>query len=119
MVNIGSSDQKSEEHGKTGLLKISKPVGTQKLIDSIEAKKILTQEDSLAIKSLKAIPDSADIEEIMDMDKTIETGSGMYNTKKSYDSAIAKNPGFFDFIQTPVVHKFYELRDHGITKRRL
>ncbi|WP_312303179.1 DUF3667 domain-containing protein [Chryseobacterium sp.] len=119
MVNIGSSDQKSEEHGKTGLLKISKPVGTQKLIDSIEAKKILTQEDSLAIKSLKAIPDSTDIEEIMDMDKTIETGSGMYNTKKSYDSAIAKNPGFFDFIQTPVVHKFYELRDHGITKKEI
>lgn len=94
MVNIGSSDRKSEEHGKTGHLKIAKPVGTQKVIDSIQAKKILTKEDSLAIKSLKAIPDSADLEEMMDMDKTIETGDGMYNTKKSYDSATAKIRAF-------------------------
>lgn len=123
MVNIGSSKERNtEEHGKTGLVKIVKPIksiGTQKIIDSIMAKKTLTEEDSLAIKSLKAIPDSASMEKILDMDGTIDSGDGNYKTKKSYDSAKAKNPGFFDFVERPVIHKYFELKEHGITKKEL
>lgn len=124
MVNIGSKDKNKEEHDKTSLAKYVKPVkyiGTQKIIDSIKAKKILTEEDSIAIEKLKMIPDSAEIEKIMDMDGKVEPNFGgtNYKTKKSYDSAMAKNPGFFDFLEKPIVHKFFELKEHGVTKKEL
>lgn len=122
MVNIGSKEKNNEEHGKAGLVKTVKPgkgIDTQKIIDSITAKKNLHKEDSLVIQSLKAIPDSADVEKILDMDQTIDSGDGSYKTKKSYDSAKAKKPGFFDFVEKPIVHKFFELKEHGITKKEL
>lgn len=122
MVNIGSKEKNSEEHSKTGLVKTVKPgkaIDTQKLLDSITAKKNLNKNDSLVIQSLKAIPDSADVEKILDMDKTIDAGDGNYKTKKSYDSAKAQKPGFFDFVERPIVHKFFELKEHGITKKEL
>ncbi|WP_419488625.1 DUF3667 domain-containing protein [Chryseobacterium bernardetii] len=119
MVNIGSSDKHNEKQGEKGLVKIMKPIETQKIIDSIKAKKILTEEDSLVIEKLKMVPDSDDVEKIMDMDSTIDSGDGNYKTKKSYDSAKAKNPGFFDFVEKPIVHKFFELKEHGITKKEL
>lgn len=123
MVNIGSSDKHNEKQGETGLVKIMKPIkvigGTQKIIDSIKAKKILTEEDSLAIEKLKMVPDSAEVEKILDMDRTIDSGDGNYKSKKSYDSAKAKNPGFLDFVERPIIHKYFELKDHGITKKEL
>lgn len=124
MVNIGSKEKNNEEHNKTGFIKYVKPVQsirTQNIIDSIEAKKNLTEEDSITLEKLKMIPDSAEIEKIMDMDRKIDPNwrYGSYNTKKSYDSALAKNPGFFDFLQKPVAHKFFELKEHGITKKEL
>jgi hypothetical protein len=123
MVNIGSGDKHNEKQSEKGLVKIMKPIkgiGTQKIIDSIKAKKILTEEDSLAIEKLEMIPDSADVEKLLDMDRKVEPVFGEnYKTKKSYDSAKAKNPGSFDFIEKPIVHKFFEFKEHGVTKKEL
>ncbi|MEJ5104844.1 DUF3667 domain-containing protein [Chryseobacterium sp. MYb328] len=122
MVNIGSNDKNNEEHDKPGILKIVKPInslGTKKIIDSIKTKKILTEEDSLAIEKLEMIPDSANLEKMLDMNKTIDSGDGIYKTKKAYDSAMAKNPGSLDFVEKPIVHKYFELKEHGITKKEL
>ncbi|WP_347218072.1 DUF3667 domain-containing protein [Chryseobacterium sp.] len=121
MVNIGSSEKHNEKQGETGLAKIIKPANThtKKVIDSIKAKKNLTEEDSLAIEKLEMIPDSTDLENMLDMNKTIDYGEGNYKTKKSYDSAMAKNPGLFDFVEKPIVHKYFELKEHGITKKEL
>lgn len=39
-----------------------------------------------------------------------------YNNKKSFDSAAAKNPSSFDFINIPFAHKYFELKEKGIKK---
>lgn len=121
MVNIGSSEKHNEKQAETGLVKIMKPanIRTQKIIDSIKAKKNLTEEDSLTIEKLEMIPSSDNLEDILDMNKTIDSGDGNYKTKKTYDSARAKDPRVFDFIEKPIIHKYFELKEHGITKKEL
>ncbi|PWW17127.1 DUF3667 domain-containing protein [Chryseobacterium sp. AG844] len=122
MVNIGSSKERNTgENGKTNLLKVMKPVEKQKLIDSIKAKKHLNGEDSLAIEGLKAVPDSSEIEDIIDMDKKIDpdVSFGEYKTRKAYDSAKAKNPSSLTFIEAPIVHKFFELKEKGVKKKEI
>ncbi|WP_027387550.1 DUF3667 domain-containing protein [Chryseobacterium gregarium] len=99
-----------------------KSVETQKIIDSIKTQKNLSKEDSITIKKLSAlVPDSADMddfEETFEMNRKIDhsTAYGGYKTKKSYDSATIKNPSFTDFITNPVAHKFFELKEKGVTK---
>ncbi len=117
MVNIGSSDKHNEKQGEKGLVKIMKPIETQKIIDSIKAKKILTEEDSLVIEKLKMVPDSDDVEKILDMDSTIDSGDGNYKTKKSYDSAKAKNPGFFDFVENRLFINSLNSKNMELPKR--
>jgi hypothetical protein len=119
MVNIGSSKEgNTREQGKANLLKVMKPAEKQKLIDSIKAKKNLTRKDSLAIKGLKAVPDSSQIEEVIDMEIDPDT-FGEYKTRKAYDSAKAKNPSSLNFIEVPIVHKFYELKEKGVKKKEI
>jgi hypothetical protein len=57
----------------------------------------------------------------LELNKKIDNESSYKNhkTRKSYDSAMAKNPSFFGFIETPVAHKFFELKENGVTKRKL
>lgn len=39
-----------------------------------------------------------------------------YTSRKSFDSAKAKNPSFYDFINVPIAHKFFELKEQGVVK---
>lgn len=121
-VNFGNRDDAASSKGKF-IDKITS-IDTQQMLDSIKAKKNLTAEDSLTIKGISALSDSAKIDnlqETFEMDKKIDDniGYGAYKTRKSYDSATAKSPSFFDFIQVPIAHKFFELKEKGITKEEI
>ncbi|PWN69849.1 DUF3667 domain-containing protein [Chryseobacterium phosphatilyticum] len=122
LINL-NFDGTKEQHGpdKASVFEKMKSLKTHKILDSIKAKPILTQEDSITIKSLNALPDSTkidDLEEALEMGNKIDENVqyGGYKTKKSYDSAAAKNPSIFDFIQIPIAHKFFELKERGVTK---
>lgn len=39
-----------------------------------------------------------------------------YTSKESFDAATAKNPSFFDFMEKPFAHKFFELKEKGVSK---
>lgn len=94
----------------------------QKIADNLKAQDKMTKEDSISISKLNAIlKDSAkidDIEETLDMNKKMneDVSFAGYRTKKSYDSAIAKNPSKWDFIQVPFAHKFFKLKENGVKK---
>nr|WP_315025760.1 DUF3667 domain-containing protein [uncultured Chryseobacterium sp.] len=125
LINMNFNSKK--ENGISGEISIfdkMKSLNTNKIVDSIKAKPILTQEDSATLKSLTIIPDSTkidDLEEAFEMDKKIDKDVqyGGYKTKKSYDSAAAKNPSALDFIQKPLAHKFFELKEGGVTKAEI
>jgi hypothetical protein len=124
MINLNFGSKENVDSSKAKFLEKMKSLETHKILDSIKAKKILTEEDSTAIKSLNALPDSTQIEgfeDALEMNKKIDAdvGFGEYKTKKSYDSATAKNPSAFDFIQTPIAHKFFELKEKGVTKKEI
>jgi hypothetical protein len=118
--NYGSEpDHKTET--KAEALEKKKTLNTKKILDSIKAKPVLTREDSAAIKGLNILPDSIRIDnpmQALEMNKEIDEDVpyGGYTTRKSYDSAMAKNPSAFDFIQKPIAHKFFELKEKGVTK---
>lgn len=125
MVNFnfnGEKDHKDPE--KTGVISKIQSLDTKKILDSIKGKENLTAEDSMTIKGLNALPDSAkidDVKEILELNKTIDPDVeyGQYKTRKSYDSALAKNPSVLDAIQKPIAHKFFELKEKGVTKKEI
>ena len=124
MVTLNFGSKEDIKASKTKFFKQMKSAETQEMLDSIKAKKILTPKDSMTIKSLNALPDSAqidDLENALEMNKKIssDAGYGSYKTRTSYDSAAAKNPSVFDLIQTPVAHKFFELKEKGVTKEEI
>jgi len=100
----------------------SKITELQKAITDARAKEKLEDKDSLYINKLDAVlQDSAKLNELegtFDMNKSLDDDikvSG-YNNKKSFDSAAAKNPSSFDFINIPFAHKYFELKEKGIKK---
>ncbi|HCN51586.1 MAG TPA: DUF3667 domain-containing protein [Chryseobacterium sp.] len=122
ILNFGSREE--VKASKRELLKKMRSPETQHILDSIKAKKVLTKEDSLTIKSLNLLPDSAQVDDLanaLELNKKIDNESSYKNhkTRKSYDSAMAKNPSFFGFIETPVAHKFFELKENGVTKEEI
>ncbi|WP_185156489.1 DUF3667 domain-containing protein [Chryseobacterium sp. Tr-659] len=126
MININFSDKKDAgNHNTKSFLDKIKVAETQKILDSIKAEKNHSKEDSAAIKKLNTLlSDSAkinDLQETFEMDKKIDAdiNFGGYRTRKSYDSATAKNPSVLNFIQTPLAHKFFELKENGITKAEI
>ncbi|MBL1219241.1 DUF3667 domain-containing protein [Chryseobacterium sp. L7] len=125
MKNVGFSDRpEMEDSLKVDLLEKMKSPGVQRVFDSIKTQKNLSQEDSIMLKNLSKLSDSAtleDIEETLDMDKAIDNDFSFsgYNTKKSYDSAAAKDPSSLDFMVNPLAHKFFELKEKGMTKKEL
>lgn len=96
----------------------------QKKIDSIKAQPNLEPEDSIAIENFTGlIKDSASINNFsksLEMNKGIDENIGYngYNNRKSYDSAVAKKTSSFDFINVPFAHKYFELKEKGVKKRR-
>lgn len=125
MVNFNFNEEKGHKDSeKTGVISKIQSLEAQKILDSIQAKKNLTAEDSMTIKGLNALPDSAkieDVKEILNLNKTIDPDVeyGQYRTRKAYDSALAKKPSIFDVIQKPVAHKFFELKEKGVTKKEI
>lgn len=92
----------------------------QNELRQIKSKKNLTAEDSVNIAKLSAV--------LQDSLTTTNLGSGIdlnkglpektdykgFKNKKSYDAAKEKDPKFWDFIDTPVAHKFFELKEKGV-----
>lgn len=95
---------------------------TKKTIDSIKTQPNMSAQDSATIEKISGIiTDSAgfsDLDRSLDMNKKMDADAdfGGYTTRKSYDSAAAKNPRFFDFVNAPVAHKFFELKEKGVKK---
>lgn len=125
MLNVNFNDERDpRDPGQISILDKIKSSEMQKVIDSIKTKPILTQEDSILIKKINTVanPSSlSDLGETLQMDKKIDDNFHYngYNTKKSYDSAAAKNPSVLDFIKIPLAHKFFELKEKGVTKAEI
>ncbi|WP_223606684.1 DUF3667 domain-containing protein [Chryseobacterium sp. OSA05B] len=125
LININFGDQPDKgDSAKAGFFYGMKSSEVKKVIDSIKTKPILDKEDSLSIKALTVLADSSKTDAIknsLQMDNKIDADFSFngYNTRKSYDSAAAKNPSFLDFIEIPVAHKFFELREKGATKEEI
>lgn len=125
MVNLNfNGGEDSNESDKASVFQKMQSPDAQRMLDSIKAKKNLTAEDSLTIKGLSTLSDSAkinDVQEILELDKKIDSdvAYGKYTTRKSYDSALVKNPSVFDFIQKPIAHKFFDLKEKGVKKEKI
>jgi hypothetical protein len=126
MININLSEGKDAgSHNTPSFFDKIKVAETQKILDSIKAEKNPSQGDSATIKKINTLlSDSVkinDLKETFEMNKKIDAdvNFGGYRTKKSYDSAKAKDPSALDFIQTPLAHKFFELKENGLTKAEI
>ncbi|AZI33447.1 DUF3667 domain-containing protein [Kaistella carnis] len=95
---------------------------TQKIVDSLKAKENKTYEDSVQIEKLSAIVgDSATInnfQEQLNLDKGLEEDFPYKNfkTRKAYDSAQAKNPSSWNFLDKAFAYKLFELKEKGAKK---
>lgn len=111
-----------KEHGKEKTISLNRLAETSKKLDSIRTEEKIKGTDSVTISKVNTLlKDSArlsDIEDSFDMSKKLDDNFEYngYTNQKSFDSAKAKNPSFFDFINVPVAHKFFELKEKGITK---
>jgi len=94
----------------------------QKAINDARSKEKLAEKDSIYINELNTVLE--DSTKINELEGTFDMSKGMsndaefngYTNRKSYDSAAAKNPSFFDFINTPFAHKYFELKEQGVKK---
>lgn len=113
----GKKPNKSEK-----AIKLNRLAETSKMLDSIRATTPTNGKDSVAINRINALlKDSAkmdDIESSFDMSRKLDDDFEFngYTNRKSFDSAKAKNPAFFDFINVPFAQKFFELKEKGISK---
>ncbi len=95
----------------------------EKELKALKAKNQYTQKDSVKIKEItEEIEDIAKDNKFADklnldnrLDKSFTVNG--YSTRKSFDSAKAKNPSSWDFINTPFAHKLFELKESGVKKR--
>lgn len=93
-----------------------------KLLDSMTTQGELKTQDTVMLNKVNGLlKDSAKInsfDSAFDMDKTLDNDIKVngYDNRKSYDSAMAKNPKFFDFINRPFAHKMFELQENAIKK---
>lgn len=121
-ISFGDRDD-PKDTDKAGFFENMTSSEVKKVIDSIKTQPHLTAEDSLSIKTLSAFADSTQkgIKQSLKMDNKIDADINVngYNNRKSYDSAAAKNPSSLDFIQIPLTHKFFELKEKGVTKAEI
>jgi hypothetical protein len=82
----------------------------------------LEEKDSIYVNKLNAVLEDSvkvsEIEETLDMNRSLDDNINVsgYNNRKSYDSAVAKKPSSFDFINVPFAHKYFELKEKGVKK---
>ena len=97
-------------------------VQMQKELDKLIAQKNINSEDSMTIVKLSTIlKDSASVKKLeTDLDLDTDLGEGFkyknFLTRKSYDSAQAKNSKFWYTIDKPFAHKMFELKEKGVKK---
>ena len=81
-----------------------------------------TKEDSIRLEKLQETLneylDNESLADDLDMNKGLEDDFdiGGYKTKKSFDSAVAKNPEKWNYANIVIYHKVLELKEEGITK---
>jgi hypothetical protein len=87
--------------------------------------KNVSKEDSATIakvnKTLAENVKANDLEDELNLDHGIDESvviSGAKNAKE-YDAMVAKNPSLGYDISSPFVHKFFELKESGITKKEI
>ncbi|WP_312825477.1 DUF3667 domain-containing protein [Epilithonimonas sp.] len=118
--NINFEGEKESQTEKQ--YKANQVEDARKILDSIKAEGSFRGKDSVAINKVNAIlKDSAQIDDLknsFDMSKKLDDDFEFngYTNRKSYDSGKVKNPSFYDFINVPVAHKFFELKEKGVTK---
>jgi len=85
----------------------------------------VSKEDSATIakvnKTLAENARATDLEEELNLDHGIDEStviSGARNAKE-YDAIVAKNPSLGYKFSSPFVHKFFELKESGITKKEI
>ena len=92
----------------------------QKEYNDAKTKGKFEKSDSLYVEKIDAIlKDSAKVNEMgrtFDMNKSLDDDFFGYYNKKSFDSAVAKNPSTYDFIVVPFAHKYFELKEEGVKK---
>lgn len=122
-INFGDrSDIKGSD--RAGFFENMTSSEVKKIIDSIKTKPILDEKDSVSIKALTVLTDSSKtgaMKKSMQMDDKIDSDVTLngYKNRKSYDSAKAKNPSILHFIEMPMAHKFFELKEKGVTKAEI
>ncbi len=89
------------------------------------SKNHVSKEDSVQAEKInKAILESARINEInndINLDNGIDQSTVISGAKngREYDSIVAKNPSLRYKISSPFVHKFFELKESGISKKEI
>lgn len=118
--NFNYGDNKESKSEKE--LKVNNVTEASKMLDSIKTDGALKGRDSVAISKANAVlKDSAKLNELrnsFDMSKKLDDNFEVngYTNRKSFDSAKAKNPKFYDFINVPFAHKLFELKEQGVPK---
>ena len=95
---------------------------TQIALDSLKGQSDINTEDSVAIAKLSAIIKDSTFDTNLKAQLDLDKGLGddfvykNFKNRKSYDSAQAKNPSLFDFIDRPIAHQFFTLKEKGVKK---
>jgi hypothetical protein len=88
-------------------------------------KKNLSKEDSAGIAKVnKTLQDK---EKVKELEEELNLNNGIGNSveisgaknAKEYDSIVAKTPSLQHNLSSPFVHKFFELKESGITKKEI
>jgi len=108
--------------GKEKKIALHRLTETSKQLDSIRKREKINGKDSVPISKVNALlKDSIKLNSLQndfDMSKKLDDNFKYngYTSRKSFDSAKAKNPSFYDFINVPIAHKFFELKEQGVAK---
>ncbi|AZI39231.1 DUF3667 domain-containing protein [Epilithonimonas vandammei] len=108
--------------GKEKKIALHRLTETSKQLDSIRKRENINGKDSVTISKVNALlKDSIKLNSLQndfDMSKKLDDNFKYngYTSRKSFDSAKAKNPSFYDFINVPIAHKFFELKEQGVAK---
>lgn len=128
LVNLSSAHQENTVSTARDAAKkdsINKIVSV-KLKEAIKKnQKNFSGEDSIQAEKInKAILESARMNELnneINLDNGIDQSTVISGAKnrKQYDSIVAKNPSFGYKLSSPFVHKFFELKESGISKKEI
>lgn len=116
IIKVHANEEKDSIH-KLPVAQITEAINKEK--------KNLSKEDSAEVEKVnQALQDKTkakELEEEFNLNNGIGNSfeiSGAKNAKE-YDSIVAKNPSLQHNLSSPFVHKFFELKESGITKKEI